>query len=44
MFHLKPADGAMGAHMQAVRGVEKDFQTLAAQIARQTNIQFPAPQ
>jgi hypothetical protein len=25
MFHLKPADGAIGAHIQAVQGAYHDF-------------------
>jgi len=29
MFHLKPADGAIGAHFQAVQGVYRDFKQLA---------------
>jgi cellulose biosynthesis protein BcsQ len=32
MFHLKPADGAIGAHTQAVRECYADFQLLAGQI------------
>jgi hypothetical protein len=33
MFHLKPADGAIGAHYQAVQGAYKDFRQLAGRIA-----------
>jgi chromosome partitioning protein len=32
MFRLKPADGAIGAHVQAVQDCYKDFQELARQI------------
>lgn len=33
MFSLTPADGAIGAHMSAVKDCYKDFQTLAKRIA-----------
>lgn len=33
MFHLKPADGAMGSYTQAVRNVYKDFEKLASALA-----------
>jgi hypothetical protein len=32
MFRLKPADGAIGAHAQAVRDCYSDFHTLALRI------------
>jgi chromosome partitioning protein len=32
MFHLKPADGAIGAHAQAVQDCETDFRHLAMKI------------
>jgi hypothetical protein len=38
MFHLKPADGAIGAHIMAVRGAKHDFDNLAKEIARRTEI------
>ncbi|MBP5974175.1 ParA family protein [Brasilonema sp. CT11] len=38
MFHLKPADGAIGAHSNAVKNVYKDFQGLAYKIAEQTQL------
>ena len=41
MFHLKPADGAIGAHVQAVQGAYLDFQRLAREIAKQTHISLP---
>jgi chromosome partitioning protein len=33
MFHLKPADGAIGAHYKAVQGAFQDFRQLASNIA-----------
>jgi chromosome partitioning protein len=33
MFHLKPADGAIGSHIQAVQSAYGDFQQLAQKIA-----------
>ncbi|BAZ50438.1 putative regulatory protein cII [Nostoc sp. NIES-4103] len=41
MFHLKPADGAIGAHTKAVRNVYNDFKKLAYQIAEQTKVKIP---
>ncbi len=41
MFRLKPADGAGGAHLEAVRNVYGDFLALARQIAGRTGIRFP---
>ena len=38
MFHLKPADGAIGAHVMAVRGAKQDFDNLAKEIAKRTEI------
>ena len=32
MFRLKPADGAIGAHVQAVRDCFLEFEALAEQI------------
>jgi cellulose biosynthesis protein BcsQ len=34
IFHLKPADGAIGAHLQSARAAETDFAALAAEILR----------
>ena len=34
LFALKPADGALGAHVSAVREAYKDFKRLALEIAR----------
>ncbi len=38
MFLLKPADGAMGAHLQSVKGAYIDFEKLARTIAGHTGI------
>ncbi len=40
MFHLKPADRAIGAHMQAVRDCERDFLVLARRIADRCGVEF----
>jgi chromosome partitioning protein len=44
IFHLKPADGAIGAHVSAVRNVYQDFKSLAKKIAGQTELALPNPQ
>ncbi len=41
MFHLKPVDGAIGAHTYAVQECERDFEELAAKIALSCG--FPLP-
>lgn len=38
VFHLKPADGAIGAHLHAVQSAYQDFQHLAQKIAEQTQV------
>lgn len=38
IFHLKPADGAIGAHVSAVQDAERDFRELAARIAQRTGL------
>lgn len=38
MFHLKPADGAIGSHLQAVQSVYGDFKKLAHKIAETVQI------
>ncbi len=40
MFHLKPADQAIGSHMQAVRGCEADFLALARHIAERFGMEI----
>jgi cellulose biosynthesis protein BcsQ len=41
MFALKPADGAIGAHMQSVQSSYRDFEFLARAIAARTGIEMP---
>ena len=41
IFHLKPADGAIGAHTSAVKLVYKDFMALAQKIADRTGLVLP---
>ena len=41
IFRLKPADGAIGAHFQAVKAARNDFERLARKIASQTNMNIP---
>ena len=38
IFHLKPADGAIGAHVEAVKNVYWDFKELAEKIAQRTGL------
>ena len=38
IFHLKPADGAIGAHTYAVRNVYREFEKLARAIAQRTGV------
>jgi chromosome partitioning protein len=40
IFFLKSSDGAIGAHIEAVRNCYEDFQDLAKKIAAQTGIVF----
>ncbi len=40
IFFLKSADGAIGAHIEAVKSCYKDFQQLAARIAASAGIEF----
>ena len=41
MFFLKPADGAIGGHTQAVRDCHRDFRALAHALARRAGIDIP---
>jgi len=41
MFHLRSADGAIGAHLQAVQAVYGDFKELARAIATRAGIPTP---
>ncbi len=43
VFHLKPADGAIGAHFDAVRESGRDFENLARRIAERAGIAVPEP-
>lgn len=43
IFFLKSADGAIGAHIEAVRSCFTDFEKLAAKIAANAGIAFPVP-
>lgn len=43
IFHLKPADGAMGSHFQAAQDVRRDFDLLAREIANRCNLSMSAP-
>lgn len=38
IFNLKPADGAIGSHMQGVQKAYKDFQSLALNITQQVGL------
>jgi hypothetical protein len=42
MFHLKPADGAIGAHTYAVRECYDDFRRLGKAIADRCGLEIPA--
>ena len=41
IFHLKPADGAIGSHIAAVQNVYWDFNQLAQNIAQPISLQMP---
>jgi len=41
VFHLKPADGALGAHASAVQDAYKDFKVLTQKIATHARISVP---
>ena len=42
IFHLKPADGAIGSHAVAAANVHRDFKQLALAIAERTAIPLPS--
>jgi len=44
MFHLRPADGALGSHFQAAQSARKDFSKLADKIAGRIDVTMPEPQ
>lgn len=41
MFHLRPADGAIGAHTAAVQTCYQDFAALAKKIAHRVGVRLP---
>lgn len=41
IFHLKPADGAIGSHMQTVQDAYRDFKQLALKIAERAGVPLP---
>jgi cellulose biosynthesis protein BcsQ len=41
MFHLRPADGAIGGHAKAVQGCYSDFRILARTIAERAGVALP---
>jgi hypothetical protein len=41
MFSLKPADGAIGSHAQAVQDCRRDFRALALEIAKRAGVALP---
>ena len=43
MFFLKPADGAIGSHVEAVRSCYDDFDSLARRIADRADIEVSPP-
>lgn len=43
IFHLKPADGAIGAHATSARDAYQDFLRLARRIADRAGVGWPAP-
>ncbi|MEW6209305.1 MAG: AAA family ATPase [Acidobacteriota bacterium] len=43
MFHLKPADGAIGSHYQAAQSARGDFQQLAQKIAKRAGVPLSSP-
>lgn len=43
IFDLRSADGALGAHVTAVRDAFQDFKTLATEVVRRAGISVPLP-
>lgn len=41
MFHLTPADGAMGGHLQAALACRKEFRGLAKELAGRCGLLLP---
>ena len=44
MFHLRPADGALGSHFQAAQSARRDFAKLAEKIAQRIDVSVPNSQ
>lgn len=44
VFHLKPADGAIGAHFLAVREAYNDFKALALRVAQAAGLDISSTQ
>jgi len=42
IFHLRPADGAIGSHFYSVQQAADDFLELATNLARVTGVRIPA--
>jgi chromosome partitioning protein len=40
IFHLRTADGAIGAHLEAVQQAGRDFKALASEISRRADLTF----
>jgi cellulose biosynthesis protein BcsQ len=43
MFHLRAADGALGAHLHAVQSCYRDFRALATAVAERCGLGLPNP-
>ena len=41
MFDLKPADGAIGSHVESVQGCYRDFEALAKRLAQEIELVWP---
>jgi hypothetical protein len=41
MFHLRPADGALGGHLYAVQDCYADFEALARRLAERCGVRCP---
>jgi len=40
IFHLRPADGAIGAHLSAVKDAGRDFESVALEIADRVGLEI----
>ncbi len=41
IFHLRPADGAIGSHLKGVQEARENFRQLAVEIARRCDVTLP---